>query len=201
MVLASSKQVHQTLAQTRNYSRSSHLAQGRRTLGESLREGFDSSLLLHRDQGKDGAHVFPIETSTLICKPSLWLHSGREVTCLLLHTSKRILGSGSWLDRGIFPQTLLRTGGGCDFRDILAKVQCFPLAHSRHLAIHCEGFPTHPCESPLFGVQSSALRLMVSHLVKRLLSSSDTALLNNAPVTNKLFWISKHLFTFALLSD
>lgn len=146
------------------------------------RGGFDFSLLLHRDQGEDGAHAFAIQTSTVICKPSLWLHCGREVTHLLLHTSKRMLGSGSWLDGGIFPQTLLRLGSGYDFRHILAEVQCFPLAHSRHLAIHCEGFPTHPCESPLFGVQSGALRLMVSHLVKRLLSSSDTALLNNATV-------------------
>lgn len=120
---------------------------------------------------------------------------------MLLHTSKRMLGSGSWLGRGIFLQTLLRLSVSYGFRHILAKVQCFLLARSRQPAIQCEGFPTHSYESPRFGVQSSVLRLMVSHLVRRLLSSSDIALINSVTVTDKQFWSSKSPFTFALLSD
>lgn len=142
-----------------------------------------------------------IQTSSLTCKFSVWLHCGRAVDCLLLHTSKMMLGSGSWLGGGIFPQTLLRLGDGYGFRHILAKVQCSLLARSRQLATQCEGFPTHPYESPRFGVQSSVVRLMISHLVRRLLSSSDIALINNVTVTDKLFWSSKSPFTFALLSD
>lgn len=36
---------------------------------------------------------------------------------------------------------------------------------------------------------------------RRFLRSSDIALINNATVTDKLFWSHKHPFTFALLSD
>lgn len=192
-----------TVAQVGNYSWSSCLTPGRRTLfyRGTLRREFDCFFLLHTGQGEDRARVSLIQTTTPTCKLSLWLHCGRAVDCLLSHTSMRTLGSGSWLDRASFLETLLRLGDGYGFRHIPAKVQFSLLACSRQLAIQCQGFPTHLHESPLFGVQSCVLRLMVSHLVRRFLRSSDIALINNATVTDKLFWSHKHPFTFALLSD
>lgn len=189
-----------TVAQTRNYSRSRCLTPAKKPpcYGRAAEEDLIPPSPSIKTRWKR-ERTSPPSRQALTGKLSLWSHCGKAAHRLLLLTSERVLGSGQWLDRGICPQTLLRLGDGCDSRHIPAKVQCSLLARSRQLVIQGEGFPTHPDESPLSGVWSS-VRLMVSHLLRRWMTSSDTAFINNVTVTDELFWSSKRPFTFALLS-